>query len=522
MQQAAANRLSFPLQRTMRLAQQLYEGVDLRGKQGQTGLITYMRTDSTHVSREALAAARSYIGEQFGDAYLPEKPNFYSSSNSDAQEAHEAIRPTDVSLTPNSVRHALSDAQFKLYELIWRRFVASQMTPAQWDATTVLIEKPDAEAVFRASGRVLVFDGFYKVMGVPTSDEIVLPELRQDQPVAPIALDAAQSFTNPPPRYTEASLQRKLEEEGIGRPSTYAPIIQTIQDRQYVQQLSQRDRRLMATDLGKVVTDMLVEAFPKVMDVAYTREMEAELDHIEDERHDWRKMLREFYGPFKAKLDQAHETLQHAKAVTEEAPYECPECGAETVYRFGKNGRFLSCSRYPDCKYAAPIDSQGRPLPEQVTDIVCPECREAVMSKRSGRFGPFLGCENYPQCKGIVKLDKKGAVVLPKAPPLTTDIPCPKCDSPLYLRDSKRGFWLSCSKFPKCRGRVGWSTLDADKQKELEARWQEHLEANPVPKVRTTDGGRVEEGYVPNIAGEELAEEFEAADDSSSANSDAA
>jgi DNA topoisomerase-1 len=573
MQQAAANRLGFSLQRTMRIAQQLYEGVDLKGKQGQTALITYMRTDSTHLSQDALTMGRDYIADQFGDKYLPEKPNFYSSSNQQAQEAHEAIRPTDVTLTPREVGHALSQEQYKLYDLIWRRFVACQMTPAQWDATTVWIatdtsqpEQSEAsaspDARFKATGRALVFDGHLKVMGVPQGDDVILPDdLAEHQRVAPIDLDPTQHFTNPPARYTEASLQKKLEEEGIGRPSTYAPIIQTIQDRKYVEQLSPRDRRLMATDLGKVVTDMLVAAFPRIMDVPYTREMESELDQIEEDKYDWRKMLREFYEPFKERLDQAHQELQHAKAATTPASYTCPKCGAGTEYRFGKNGQFLACTRFSappqevtlenhagtyllykargnarpkvvhkdtgerigwtklskadkqrlqersdaieECDYATPIDREGQPLEAQYTDIACPDC-SGRMTKRSGRFGPFLGCEHYPTCKGIVKLDpKQGTVVHPKTPPLTTDIPCPKCEAPLYLRDSKRGLWLSCSTFPKCRGRMGFNKLDEEKQNELEKQWAEHKKQNPVERIRTLDGEEVSDEYVPRVADED-------------------
>ncbi|MEX0887041.1 MAG: type I DNA topoisomerase [Phycisphaeraceae bacterium] len=558
LQQAGSNRLGFPLQRTMRIAQQLYEGVDLKGARGQTGLITYMRTDSTHISGEALDEARGYIASTFGDRYLPGKPNFYSSSNKAAQEAHEAIRPTDVTLTPEQVRGSLDEPQFKLYDLIWRRFVGSQMMPAQWDATTVMIEaRRDGRAIgaFKATGRTLAFDGFYKVMGVPTGDDVNLPRLETEQPVGPVDLDPRQHFTSPPARYTEASLQKKLEEEGIGRPSTYASIIQTIQDREYVIPLRPGDRALMATDLGKVVTDMLVEAFPEVMGVAYTREMEAELDQIEDEKHDWRKMLREFYGPFREKLEQAHTHLQHAKATTEPAPFKCPRCGAATEYRLGKNGKFLSCTQFspppvevqveaepgkfllykgkgkarpkvvsedgsrkigwtkltpdekkrfqaisdemPQCDYAAPIDREGKPIEAEVSNILCPECG-ARTTKRVGRFGAFLGCENYPQCKGIVKLDaKKGTVVLPKAPPLTTDVPCPKCESPLYMRDSKRGFWLSCSKFPKCRGRLGWAKVEEEKQQELEKAWTSHIKENPMPTLQRVDGREVQEGEVP-------------------------
>jgi DNA topoisomerase-1 len=510
MQQAAANRLGFPLQRTMRTAQSLYEGVDLGGARGQTGLITYMRTDSTHISGEALNMARGYIEKRYGKDYLPDKPNFFSSSNKAAQEAHEAIRPTDVSITPESVRSKLNDQQFRLYDLIWRRFVACQMTPAQWDSTAITIAakgsqlKPDA--TFRATGRTLAFDGFYKAMGLPGGgDDVILPPLKEQQKLGPMKVDPTQHFTSPPPRYTEASLQKKLEEEGIGRPSTYAAIIQTIQDRKYVEPLFPRDKRLAATDLGMVVSDMLSEAFPKIMDIAYTRYMEEELDKIEEEHHDWRQMLTDFYGPFKLRLEKAHEELDHAKAVTEEAPHKCPKCGAPTVYRFGKNGRFLSCSTFvkkgEGCDYAAPINREGEPIEPAMTDILCPICGKG-MTKRTGRFGPFLGCQDYPTCKGIVNIDpKKHGVKLPKTPPYLTDIICPKCeDKPLNMRSSKRGLWLSCSGFPKCRGRLAWSAVEEDKQKELEKAWAKHEEENPVPQIKTVDGKVIDEGYVPSVA----------------------
>jgi DNA topoisomerase-1 len=384
------------------------------------------------------------------------------------------------------------------------------MTPAQWDSTAVLVEvrpqgtAPEAGplASFRATGRTLVFDGFYKVLGLPSGgDEAILPVLREGQAVAPLQIDPTQHFTSPPPRYTEASLQKKLEEEGIGRPSTYAAIIQTIQDRKYVQQLGQRDRRLAATDLGKVVTQKLVEAFPVIMDVAYTRQMEAQLDKVEDEHHDWVTMLRDFYGPFKKDLDAAHDSMVHAKAEMEPAPHSCPQCGAATVYRFGRNGRFLSCTRYPDCKYAAPIDSDGNPQSAEKSDILCQLCGGA-MTRRRGRFGSFLGCVNYPACKGILKLDpKKGTVILPKPPPLLIDLPCPKCESPLNLRRSKRGPWLSCSKYPKCRGRLAWSAVEPEKQAQLEAALASHEQANPIPQVHTAAGQLVGEGYVPQVVG---------------------
>ena len=505
LQQAASNQLGYHLQRTMRVAQQLYEGIDIHGTEGQTGLITYMRTDSTHLSPEAMDMVRSYISEAYGESYLPGKAKAYQSSNKSAQEAHEAIRPTDVRITPERVAKDLSDEQNKLYRLIWRRFVACQMTPAQWDSTAIFIgaEVDGQDLVFKANGRTLVFDGFYKVVGVPNrGDDAILPPLSEAQPLAPIDITPKQHFTNPPPRYTEASLQKKLEEEGIGRPSTYAPIIQTIQDRKYVQPIAPRERRLMATDLGKVVTDMLTEAFPKVMDVAYTRDMEAELDKIEEEHHDWVTMLHEFYAPFKNSLEVAHEQMVHAKAMTEPAPHRCGKCDADTYYRFGRNGRFLSCSRYPDCDYAAPIDSEGKPMEPMVSDVICPVCN-GQMTKRVGRFGPFLGCVKYPKCKGLLNLDReKHTLVLPKTPPLLTDLECSKCQSPLNLRRSKRGPWLSCSKFPKCRGRLGWSTIEPEKQKALDQALAEHETANPCPVIQNANGQVIGEGYEPEVSGE--------------------
>ena len=585
LQQQASTRLGFNLRRTMRVAQQLYEGIDLKGARGQTGLITYMRTDSTHLSKEALESVRGFVSGKHGDKYLPEKPNFYKSSNKDAQEAHEAIRPTDVSITPDSIRSQLSDEQFRLYDLIWRRFVACQMVPAQWDATAVTIKPSKVDATFRATGRTLVFDGFLKVMGMPKSDDVILPKLDEKQELAPLDLDPTQHFTSPPARFTEASLQKKLEEEGIGRPSTYAAIISTIQDRKYVETLTPRDKRLKATDMGMVVTDKLIEAFPIIMDVGYTREMEAHLDEIESKNKDWRDTLSEFYGPFKEKLDTAHETMTHAKAVSEPAPHICPTCGATTEYRFGRNGRFLSCTAFnvppeevkpkghdaptasggggvwwlhkgkgkarpkvlsengqekilwskldkadkekfqklsdqmPDpCKYAAPIDAEGNPMEPELTDILCPEDGQPMI-RRTGRFGPFLASSNYPEVQYIIKLDpKKGHVVLPKAPPMTTEIVCPTCgeandNATLYVRDSKRGLWMSCSRFPKCRGRVGFGKLDEDVQAELEKKWAQHVKDNPIPEIRTASGHviREDEEYHPIVAGQEPTPAEEAA-----------
>ena len=501
LQQAAANQLDFSAQFTMSVAQALYEGVDIRGM-GSVGLITYMRTDSTHLSSEALSMVREYISSRYGEAYLPEKPNFFASSNKAAQEAHEAIRPTDVSLTPESVRSSLKEAHYKLYKLIWERFVACQMSDAQWDSTTVLVAGRDSqgELVFRSSGRVLVFDGYHKVVGMSNGGEdAVLPQMREGMEVAPFQIDPLQNFTSPPPRYTEASLVRKLEAEGIGRPSTYAQIIQVIQNRKYVEK---NRNRFYATDLGKVVTDKLVEAFPEIMQVGYTRDMEQQLDDIEEKQADWVQMLRKFYGPFNQSLQSAYDLLGHARAETHPAPHTCPQCGGATVYRFGRKGRFLSCANYPECKFAAPVDREGNPLSPEQTDIACPLCGSAML-KRRGRFGPFLSCQRYPDCGGILNLDRRGLISAPKTPPLLTDLRCPKCQSPMNLRRGARGPWLSCSAFPKCRGRVGWSTLDKDARKRWQEALEEHEKSHPRPVIQKLDGTPVDESYSPQVQGME-------------------
>jgi len=498
LQQAGSTRLGFAAQRTMRAAQQLYEGVDIPGE-GPVGLITYMRTDSTHLAPDAIAMARDYVKRTFGDAYLPEKPNFYTSSNKAAQEAHEAIRPTSLDYPPQRVRGALSPDQFRLYQLIWERFVACQMTPAQWDATTVTIVGGADRALpltFRASGRVLVFDGFYRVAGVPNgSEEATLPKLAERQPLSPVAIDPRQKFTSPPARYTEASLIKTLESEGIGRPSTYASIIGVVQQRKYVELIN---RAFYATDLGEVVTDKLVEAFPEIMDVGYTREMESELDKVEDEHLDWVEMLHRFYGPFKADLDRAHDELAHAKAEVVPAPpeYKCDKCGAALVYRFGKNGRFLSCSRYPDCNFAAPVDREGRPRTVDVVNVRCPRTGRP-MARRTGRFGPFLATvlpEGARQDEGLIlNIDKKGHVTAPSQPPVKTDIPCETCEKAgrsgkLNLRSGARGPWLGCELFPKCRGRGKWAALPEEKKAELEAALARNDRENPIPIIKTLDG----------------------------------
>lgn len=495
LQQTAANQLGFTTQVTMRIAQALYEGVTI-DKMGSVGLITYMRTDSTHVSPDAINMARDYIQNRFGDKYLPPKANYFSSSNKAAQEAHEAIRPTDVDLTPESVRSSLTNQQYRLYKIIWERFIASQMKDAIWDNTIILISglASGKELLFRATGRVLIFDGYYKVAGVPNnSEEAVLPPVKEGQALAAIHMDPVQSFTSPPPRYTEASLVKKLEAEGIGRPSTYAQIIQVIQTRKYVQKIK---NRFYATDLGEVVTDKLVEAFPEILHVGYTRDMEQQLDDIEEKHADWVQMLRRFYGPFKKSLEAAYQLMGHAKAEVQPAPHTCPQCGSGTVYRFGRKGRFLSCSTYPDCKYASPIDQDGNPVTQEQTDIACPRCG-GPMLVRKGRFGPFLSCLRYPDCDGILNIDRKGFISLPKVPPLLTDLRCPKCGAQLNIRRGARGPWLSCSKFPKCRGRMGWSSLDSEIKTQWEKALEDHEKGHPQPVIKTLAGEPIGDEYIP-------------------------
>jgi DNA topoisomerase-1 len=467
LQQAAANRLGFATKRTMRVAQQLYEGIDL-GSMGSLGLITYMRTDSTHLSAEAISDARGYITRKFGDDYVPQKPNFYTSKKN-AQQAHEAIRVTDPDLSPDDIRQFLSDEQFKLYDLIWRRFVSCQMSAAQWDVTSLEIAADTSvgTCIYKAGGRVQVFDGFTKVWNNPSTQQH-LPQISKGQSLAAIDIKAEQNFTKPPARYNEASLVKALEKEGIGRPSTYASIISTIQDRNYVEQ---QNRKFYATDLGEVVTDKLSEFFPKIMDVAFTRYMEEQLDKIEENHLDWTGVLKEFYGPFKKNLDIATEQMKHAKAELTPSEYKCPDCDEPMVYRFGKNGRFLSCSAYPDCKYACPCDRQGNMMEPKVSEHKCPNCGKDMIEK-NGRFGPFLGCSDYPTCKTILGIDKEGNVLPPKPPPEPTGIKCYKCKSgELVIRQSKRGPFMGCNKFPRCRTIISIKSLDELKKLQADGVW---------------------------------------------------
>jgi DNA topoisomerase-1 len=372
-------------------------------------------------------------------------------------------------LTPADIKTFLTDEQFKLYDLIWRCFVASAMKPARWKVTNLQIAADTSvgQCVYKASGRILVFDGYTRIW--PTRSEgQQLPPVEVGGDLNAVDIKAEQHFTKPPPRYTEGSLVKALEKEGIGRPSTYATIISTVQERGYVEQ---EDKKFFATDVGEVVTDKLNEYFPKIMDIAFTRYMEEQLDKIEEQHLDWLGVLRDFYGPFKENLETAQAEMKHAKAETTPSEYECPDCGKGLVYRFGKNGKFLSCSAYPDCKFACPCDKEGKMIEQKVSEQKCPIC-EKPMIEKSGRFGPFLGCSEYPNCKGILGLDKQGNVLPPKPPPEPTGIKCYKCkDGQLVIRQSKKGPFMGCAKFPKCKTIVSIKQLDHLKELQAAGKW---------------------------------------------------
>jgi len=468
LQQAASNRLGFSTKRTMAVAQQLYEGVDLGPEMGSLGLITYMRTDSTHISPEAINEVRNFIYKHFGREYVSEKVNVYTAKKS-AQAAHEAIRPTDADMTPEDVRSLVSEEQFKLYDLIWRRFVACQMSAAKWDVTNLDIfgETTIGRCWYKTSGRVLTFDGFTKVWSAGAGEQ-QLPAVKLGQELAAVDIKAEQHFTKPPARYTEASLVKALEKEGIGRPSTYASIISTIQERGYVEQ---KEKKLYATDLGEVVTDKLDEYFPKIMDVAFTRYMEEQLDKIEEQHLDWVRVLKEFYGPFKTSLEIATAEMKHAKAEVTPSEYECPMCGQKLVYRFGRKGKFLSCSGYPDCKFAWSCDKEGKMVEQKVSEHKCPVCGKPLVH-RTGRFGAFLGCSDYPACKGIVRLDKQGNIAPPRPPAEPTGLKCYKCrEGELVIRQSKKGPFMGCNRYPRCRTIVSVKKKDELIKLQSQGKW---------------------------------------------------
>jgi DNA topoisomerase-1 len=439
LQQQGSIRLHYSAKRTMMIAQRLYEGVEL-GSEGSVALITYMRTDSTRVSADALKACREQIQSRYGDRYLPDQPNVYKSAKG-AQDAHEAIRPTDLSYTPERVAPHLPQDQHRLYTLIYNRFVASQMSPAIFAVTNV--EVSAAKGVFKAQGKTMKFDGFRRVLPpAGKQEDALLPHVEEKHKLDLLELSSTQHFTQPPPRFNEASLVKSLEKEGIGRPSTYATIISKIQERGYVEL---KERRFHATQVGMVVTDKLIQHFPTVMDFKFTSHMEEELDEIEEGKIKRDQVLKDFYEPFSQALEVAETEMEALKGV--ESGENCPQCGKPLVSRYGKRGPFLGCSGYPDCKYIKPGEGEPARQAPVPTDHPCPNCGKPML-QRMGRRGPFLGCSGYPDCKTTMNFDAEGKPVLSSKP---TEHVCEKCGKPMVLREGARGPFLACSGYPKCR-----------------------------------------------------------------------
>jgi len=435
LQQDASRRLNFASRKTMFIAQQLYEGVDL-GEKGSQGLITYMRTDSVRIAQTAIDRARDFIAQNYGKKYLPFKPRRFRGPKA-AQEAHEAIRPTSLEYSPKEVQRYLTKDQFRLYQLIWSRFLASQMSEALYDTTSVDIEAE--KYLFRASSSVLTFDGFLKVYqevmeNGPEEEKEPLPELKQGDRLKLLGLTPEQHFTKPPARYTEASLIKELESNGIGRPSTYAQIVSTIRERQYV---STEKRKIFPTDLGKTVNKILVERFPEIFNVNFTAGMEAELDQIAEGENDWVSVLRDFYTPFSATLEKVESEKSEIKKQIEEKTDEiCDKCGSPMVIKWGRNGKFLACSAYPDCKNTKPLNSKEDEA--LVKGEKCDKCG-APMILRNGKFGKFLSCSRYPDCKN--------------AKPFSLKIKCPKdgCGGEIVEKKTRKGkVFYGCSNYPRC------------------------------------------------------------------------
>jgi DNA topoisomerase I len=445
LQQEASRKLGFQPQRTMQIAQRLYEGVEL-GDEGSVGLITYMRTDSIRVSNDAIADVRGFVEKQYGKNYVPEKPNVYRSKKS-AQDAHEAIRPTSMEYPPERVRRYLRREDFALYSLIWSRFVASQMGPAVYDQTGFDIQAGDA--LFRATGQQLKFDGFIRVYTEGRDDEddeqdATLPDLRRGDALKLLGLEPRQHFTQPPPRFTQATLIKELEEDGIGRPSTYASIVSNILNREYVT-LDER-RTLAPTELGFLVTDLLVDAFPDILNVKFTAGMEDVLDEVEEGKQDWQKAMKKFYTPFAKDLKKADKEMRDVKRQEVPTDVPCEKCGSMMVIKWGRNGEFLACPQYPECKntknFTRGENGAIEAAKEEEINETCEQCGRPMMM-RWGKYGRFLGCSGYPECKNIRGLEK----------PVDTGVQCPECkQGNLQQRKSRRGkLFYSCERYPDCK-----------------------------------------------------------------------
>jgi DNA topoisomerase-1 len=456
LQQEAARKLRFSVKRTMMLAQRLYEGIEL-GKEGAVGLITYMRTDSTRIAGEAIEEVRGFITEKYGAPYLPQAPNVYKSKK-EAQDAHEGIRPTGVMRTPDEIERHLSDDEQKLYRLIWMRFVASQMMPAVFDQTTIDVTakgSDGAEYTFRATGSVPKFDGYLRVYeeGKDQKDEEdeelrhKLPQVEEGEKLKFKGINPEQHFTEPPPRFNEATLVKKLEADGVGRPSTYASILSTIQEREYV---TKEGGKFKPTELGMVVTDLLLESFNDIFEVQYTARMEEELDEIGEGKLDWREAMAEFYRRFAKDLKSAERNMTDIKRMEKPTDLKCEKCGKPLVIKWGKHGSFIACTGYPECTYTRELevdlpDVDNADLTEQGDEEYCQNCGRTMVLKK-GRFGQFYACTGYPDCKTtrpVGGTQKKADVPL--------DEKCPQCGNSMVMKYGRFGEFTACSNYPTCK-----------------------------------------------------------------------
>jgi DNA topoisomerase I len=455
LQQESSRKLRFSVKRTMMLAQRLYEGIEI-GKEGAVGLITYMRTDSTRVSDDAIRDVRDLVRERYGKEFLPESANVYKSKK-DAQDAHEAIRPTSMAYTPELVEKYLAEDEMKLYRLIWNRFVASQMMPALFDQTTIDVAakgKNGLDYLFRATGSVPKFEGFLKVYREGTDsaveeedEERKLPAVTEGETLRFRSIKPEQHFTEPPPRYNEATLVKKLESDGVGRPSTYASILSTIQEREYVKK---EGGRFFPSELGMVVTDLLLESFDDIFDVKYTARMEEELDEIEEGKLDWREAMADFYGKFEKDLKHAEKHMTDIKRMEKPIDETCPKCGKGLVIKWGKHGSFIACTGYPECTYTRELtvdlpDVDKVDLSEQGDEEYCENCGRPMVLKK-GRFGTFLACTGYPDCKTTKQIGGPQ-----KKPDQPLDEKCPQCGNNLVLKTGRYGEFTACSNYPTCK-----------------------------------------------------------------------
>ena len=440
LQQAASTQLGFSPKKTMMVAQKLYEGV--KTDKGTMGLITYMRTDSLNLAKEAVSDARDFISVTYGDRYLPAKPKFYASKSKGAQEAHEAIRPTRVDFTAEMAAQYLGADELKLYRLIYNRFLACQMTEAEFETQTILFG--GERSVFKATGRKMLFDGFYRVTGYNEKDKL-LPELTQGQAVDLTSVEAEQHFTEPPARYNEASLIKKLESLGIGRPSTYAPTVTILQTRKYIEL---EKKRIHPTEIAFTVIELLEKHFPEIVDSGFTSSMEETLDKIAEGKEDWQKVLADFYTPFMEKIAKGKQEIKSLKVAIPTGE-DCPQCGSELLLRKGRYGEFIACSNFPKCKYTRNIDGDEPEQPE-ATDEVCDKCGSPMVVK-NGRRGKFLACSAYPKCKNAK----------PLVAPRELTIPCPECGGKLQERQGRRGTFFGCANYPKCKFIANFEPVDA-------------------------------------------------------------